>query len=252
MNRYRIDLHTHTVLSPCGSLDMSPQRIVDTAVQRKLDAIGIADHNSMRQCKVIQQLGQEQGLTVFCGVEITTSEEAHCLAFFEKPDEQDEFQDYLDLHLPNIKNRPDKFGYQVWVNRFEEIEGEEDRLLISALSVSIDDIAAKVKSLNGIFIAAHIDRPSFSLISQLGFIDNHLPLDAIEVSFNARLEELLQDNPSLLNYTIISASDAHVPELIGLSPSLMEASALTFSELVLALHHQQGRSIKPEKLRHTI
>lgn len=252
MNRYRIDLHVHTVLSPCGSLDMSPQRIVDTAVQRKLDAIGIADHNSMRQCKVIQQLGQEQGLVVFCGVEITTREEAHCLAFFEKNDEQDEFQRYLDQHLPNIKNRPDKFGFQVWVNRFEEIEGEEDRLLISALNVSIDDIASKVKSLNGIFIAAHIDRPSFSLISQLGFIDNHLPLDAIEVSFNARLEELLQDNPSLLNYTIISASDAHGPELIGLSPSLMESSALTFSELVLALHHQQGRSIKPEKLRHTI
>ena len=41
MKEYRVDLHLHTCLSPCGSLEMSPQRIVETALERGLDAIAV-------------------------------------------------------------------------------------------------------------------------------------------------------------------------------------------------------------------
>lgn len=43
MKEYRVDLHLHTCLSPCGSLEMSPQRIVETALERGLDAIAVTD-----------------------------------------------------------------------------------------------------------------------------------------------------------------------------------------------------------------
>ena len=77
MKEFRVDLHLHTCLSPCGSLEMSPQRIVETALERGLDAIAVTDHNSTLQCPEIQALGKERGLTVFAGAEVTTREEAH-------------------------------------------------------------------------------------------------------------------------------------------------------------------------------
>lgn len=75
-------MHLHTCLSPCGSLEMSPQRIVETALERGVDAIAVTDHNSTLQCPEIQALGEERGLMVFAGAEVTTREEAHCVALF--------------------------------------------------------------------------------------------------------------------------------------------------------------------------
>ena len=82
MKEFRVDLHLHTCLSPCGSLEMSPQRIVETALERGLDAIAVTDHNSTLQCPEILALGEERGLMVFAGAEVTTREEAHCVALF--------------------------------------------------------------------------------------------------------------------------------------------------------------------------
>ena len=38
---FKADLHIHTVLSPCGDLEMSPTAIVDRALERGLDMIAI-------------------------------------------------------------------------------------------------------------------------------------------------------------------------------------------------------------------
>ena len=170
MKEYRVDLHLHTCLSPCGSLEMSPQRIVETALERGLDAIAVTDHNSTLQCPEIQALGEERGLMVFAGAEVTTREEAHCVALFADDRTRAAFQMYLDDYLPPVPNDPERFGDQVWVNARNEIVGEAPYLLISALDRSVEQIAAVVHRLGGLFIAAHVERPSFSLISQLGFI----------------------------------------------------------------------------------
>ena len=45
---FKADLHIHTVLSPCGDLEMSPTAIVDRALSRGLDMIAISDHNTTR------------------------------------------------------------------------------------------------------------------------------------------------------------------------------------------------------------
>jgi predicted metal-dependent phosphoesterase TrpH len=92
MNVYKADLHIHTVLSPCGDLEMSPSNIIRQAKEQKLDIIGITDHNSTRHCKLTAELGERQGIFVLTGVEITTREEVHCLAFFEKPESIDIFR----------------------------------------------------------------------------------------------------------------------------------------------------------------
>ena len=124
LNPYKADLHIHTVLSPCGDLEMSPTAIVDRALERGLDMIAISDHNTTRQVKVTQKVGKEKGLFVLGGVEVTSQEEAHCLCFFETDEQLDQMQAFLDEHLPKIPNDEDRFGYQLIVDENEEIVGE--------------------------------------------------------------------------------------------------------------------------------
>ncbi len=235
---FRADLHIHTLLSPCGSLEMNPARIISEAKKRGLDIIGITDHNTTRQCREVVRIGDEVGVKVFCGVEITTQEEAHCLAFFENFEKLDAFQVYLDAHLSNIKNVPDKFGDQVWVDENEMIAGEETRLLISALDQSVGDIEKEVHKLNGLFIAAHIDRPSYSLISQLEFIPVDLKLDGVELTDISRREMIIKTYSLPKNLAVITSSDAHHPEQIGTKPIELLMEEATFEELRKSLRNQ--------------
>ena len=211
----RADLHIHTVLSPCGDLDMSPRNIVRAAREKGLDIIGIADHNCTRQAGVIQELGRENGLVVLAGAEVTTAEEAHCLAFFPTGEALERFQAFLDQHLPPIPNNPAKFGYQVAVNAEEEIVHEEPYLLISALDTSIETVEQTVHGLGGIFIPAHIDKPAYSILSQLGFVPPDLTCDALEISPRSSRERITAEHPYLATYAFTTASDAHYVEDIG-------------------------------------
>ncbi|WP_430813665.1 PHP domain-containing protein [Carboxylicivirga sp. RSCT41] len=243
MKRFKADLHMHTVLSPCGSLEMSPAVIVNKALERGLDIIGITDHNSTRQCAEVYKIGKQKGLAVLCGAEVTTKEEVHCLTFFENFEKLELFQAYLDKHLPNIPNDVEKFGYQVWVDHAEEIVGQEDRLLISAINQSIDEVEKKVRELNGLFIPAHIFRPSFSVYSQLGFMPFDIIPDAIGMSARVDVEEQIKKHPELKQFAVLRSSDAHFPEQIGTHYSIIEMEEATFDELRKALHQQEGRKI---------
>ena len=170
MKQYLADLHIHTCLSPCGSLEMSPSEIVRRSLAKGLDAIAITDHNTTLQCPEIQSLGERFGLRVFAGVEVTPREEAHSLDYFPTDESRKRFQRYLEEHLPPIPNDPERFGDQVWVNAENEILGEVPYLLLSALDQSVNQIAAQARKVDALFVAAHVERPSFSLISQFGLI----------------------------------------------------------------------------------
>lgn len=243
MKVFIADLHIHTVLSPCGSLEMSPKAIIEAAKSKKLDIIGITDHNSTRQCRVIAGEAEKAGITVYCGVEVTTKEEVHCLAFFENFEKLDEFQHYLDVNLPDIKNDTALFGYQVVVNEAEEIVYEEDKLLISAINKSIDQVEAEVHRLDGIFIPAHVNRPKYSLISQLGFIPPDLKFDALELSKHIETNSFLKSYPYLNKASIIRSSDAHQPELIGESFTRLSMKSSDFSEFRKAIAGTDGREV---------
>ncbi len=243
MNKYRADLHIHTVLSPCGDLEMSPANIIENAREKGLDIIGITDHNTTRHCKLIRKLAEPAGIFVLMGAEVTTREEVHCLTFFENDDQLSEFQDYLEKHLPPIPNNTEKFGYQVVVDEDEQIIDEIEFLLISALDQSIKQVEEKVHSLGGIFIPAHIDRSSYSIISQLGFIPTDILIDGIEISANCKLSSILPFLGGQTERTIIRDSDAHFIENIGTSFSIFELEHRTFSEVKLALQRKQGRKV---------
>ena len=156
MNRFRADLHTHTFLSPCGDIGMVPSFIVETALRKGYDIIGITDHNTTVQAREIRRMVGDGEPYILCGAEITTREEAHCLAFADSEESLDALQRFLDDNLPQVPNDEEMFGYQLAVNADEEVIYEAPYLLISALDKGIDEVAAFVSSIGGLFIPAHL------------------------------------------------------------------------------------------------
>lgn len=209
MKVFKADLHIHTCLSPCGDLDMSPRNIVKVAIEKGLDIIAITDHNSTRNVKTCWELAENTNLFVVGGCEMTSQEEVHCLGYFPDINSLDEFQSYLDQHLSDIENDPEKFGFQVAVDKFDTINYEESRLLVAALDEPLEAIADKVKSMGGIFIPAHIDKSKNSVISQLGFLPYGLNYNALELSPNTCLSTYKSIRPELATHSFTQSSDAH-------------------------------------------
>ena len=99
------------------------------------------------------------------------------------------------------------------------------------------------RKVDALFVAAHVERPSFSLISQLGFIDPCLSLDAIEYNNQQRYSKLLSIHGYLKEQTQYSASDAHCPEQIGTQPSIWQTEELTFDGLRKAFDQKDNHLI---------
>lgn len=241
MRTYRTDLHIHTVLSPCGDLEMSPARIVSLAHACGLDIIGITDHNTTKQCEMVWELGKKLGLTVIPGCEMTSREEVHCLGFFPDFDALNEFQIYLDQHLAIIPNNPDLFGYQAVVDEADNILEELPNYLGASLNVSIEEVEQKVHELFGIFIPAHIDRPRNSLFSQLGFFPPELKVDALQISKLADEKAVRAKYKIGSDITLVKFSDAHYLGDLGNVFTNFEMEEPTFGELRKALLRQEGR-----------
>lgn len=243
MKIHRADLHIHTLLSPCGDLSMSPANIVSAAVEKRLDIIGITDHNSTRQSFLVKKIAGEKGIFVLQGAEVTTREEVHCLAFFENQDTLKSFQEYLDANLPDFRNDPLIFGDQVVVDENEDIIYIEEKLLVNATTVSIEELEKYVHENDGIFIPAHIDRMKNSIYSQLGFIPDDLNADALEVSRRSTPEKFAGLRPEIRRFNIVTDSDAHIPQQIGMVWNNLQIEKISFQEIKMALSGMDGRKI---------
>ncbi|MCK7529904.1 MAG: PHP domain-containing protein [Marinilabiliales bacterium] len=238
MRPIRADLHIHSLLSPCGSLEMSPAEIISRAAAKGLDMIAVSDHNTTLHCELMVTLGLEAGITVLRAAEVTSAEEVHSLVILPGETARISFQHWLDEHCTNVPHDPHLFGDQVVVDRNENIIGEIGHYLPAALSATLDEVEAEAHRLGGLFIPAHIDRPAFSINSQLGFIPEDLYIDALEI---------VGETPDLL-YPVIRNSDAHIPEHIGRRYTTYMLDHPSFAELAMALRGEEGRHIiQPER-----
>ncbi len=241
MRFYKADLHTHTVLSPCGDLDMSPEKIIGEAKRKGLDILGITDHNTTRQCEALIQAAEEKNIFLLCGAEVNTREEVHCLVFFEHSEQLAEFDSFLYDHLGDIQNYPDKFGYQVVVDKKGMILDEIDKLLISATDLPIEEVEKRVHELEGLFIPAHIDRIRNGLMGQLGFVPPGLNFDALELSKNTTRNQFVSENTEYGDFQYIQSSDAHFINDIGAVHTNFYIDKPSFDEVRKALHNKGGR-----------
>ncbi|MBN2298099.1 MAG: PHP domain-containing protein [Deltaproteobacteria bacterium] len=239
---YTCNLHVHTCLSPCGDLDMHPSAIVEEATLQNMDIIAVCDHNTAENVRYVARAAENTSLSVIPGMEVTTREEVHVLAFFERVEQLDTLQAYVYEHLNGLNNEK-AFGMQVIVNEIGEVEGFNERLLIGATEISLEDLVERVHEYGGLAVAAHIDRPSFSVLSQLGFVPAHVPFDALEISARLSLAEARHKFPELEKYTFITSSDAHFIEDLGKTCIRMNLKEPSFSEIRLALQNKDGRYV---------
>jgi predicted metal-dependent phosphoesterase TrpH len=246
MRRFMADLHLHTALSPCASPDMTPPRIVAEALAQGLALIAVCDHNSCGNAAAVagaaaRAEAQAGGgrLAVIPGMEITTAEEVHVLGLF--PDLQSARQAMAGVQagLPAWAP-PQGCTQQRLLDEEGRIVGYESHLLAGSSGLSLSQTVALIRELGGLAVASHVDRRSFSVVSQLGFLPPEVRFDALEISAagaaRGRAAEFLPAGLPLL-----CSSDGHSPEEVGAGCTALELEEPGFAELALALRGAGGR-----------
>jgi len=210
------DLHIHSALSPCADDDMTPNDIIGMALLNELDLIAVTDHNSIanaeaviKAARAVQEKNKKE-LIVLPGIEVSTSEEVHVLCLFCDIESAQSFEAELAPFFSALSNRVDIFGNQILFDENDRVTGEMERMLIAPTGVSFDKLHNLVYKHNGAFIPAHIDRDSFSVISNLGFLPPHLSINAIEISPGGAEKGFDKLNAELYaDKKMVFSSDAH-------------------------------------------
>jgi len=221
---------------------MSPLGVVREALRKGLDLIGVCDHNSAENVLAVKKAGRQNGLMVLGGMEVSSSEEAHILVFFELDEDLGRFQDVIYRHLTGT-NDEHAFGQQLIADDEDGVTGFCERLLIGATSLPLERIVQEARAGNGesLVIAAHVDREAYSIIGQLGFIPPRLALDAVEVSRHMAVAEAVKRFPDCKHYPVITGSDAHNTENIGERFICFTMEDGSVAEIKKALAGRDGR-----------
>lgn len=184
---------------------MSPAEIVHAAVSAGMGGIALTDHQTARNTPAIAECARRAGLGCLFGAEVQTAEEVHTLALFDTVDAALELTEWVYAALPRRKNDPDTFGDQPVVTWDDEIVEMEERLLAAGCARSIPETADFVHARGGLYIAAHIDRPAYSVVAGLGCVPDGV-FDAVELSRTASASDWLAHTAG---HAVIRSSDAH-------------------------------------------
>jgi hypothetical protein len=228
------DFHNHSCLSPCGSLDLSPRVLAETAAARGIGALALTDHNCAKNCPAFGFHCRRLGVIPFYGLEVTTREEVHMVCLFSALDAALSFGEFIYSILMPLPNDPEKTGDQVYVDENDAILGEMEYFLPNAADVGVDGLAPLAAGYGGLVIPAHVDRPAFSMSSQLGVLV-HGPWAAVECT---RLPPVIPGiapaggGPAsaplpldTLGYPLVTGSDAHYIEHVARRPFELDAAA---------------------------
>ena len=234
VKNFSCDFHIHSALSPCASLEMSPKNIVGKAREVGLDIIAITDHNMVENAIYTHEIGKMNDLLVLPGMELQTVEEIHLLAIFGHSETALDFQRRIYQSLPPVPNNADYFGDQVVVDEEDNIVRFEDKLLLNSVQISLEEAVTLIKSYGGIVIPSHIDSPTFSIISQLGYIPEDLAIDAVEIRDKDKIPEVL---PFIMKRGLpfLTSSDAHYLSDIGKRRTRLSLTEACFEAIVKAL-----------------
>jgi len=249
----RADLHVHTVLSPCASREMTPPAIVREASEKGIAVIAVCDHNSAGNVRAVMQAAASlpDGPAVIAGIEITTVEEVHVLGWFRGAAEACAVSDEVASGLPPWRPLAARTGAPSVASALREPEqqlmdaegnqtGIETLMLAAASRFTLSETVDLIHRHGGLSVAAHVDRRSFSVPGQLGFIPDDVPFDALEISAagaaRGKAAEFLSHGLPL-----VSSSDCHFLEDMGTGFTLFDVPEPAFDEVVKALGNREGR-----------
>lgn len=243
MRNFRADLHIHSVLSPCGGLEMSPSAVVTRLQELGVQWFAITDHNSMGNCPAYEVVARKAGLHFSWGVEIQTMEEIHLLAYFDDPSQAQAFDQELYRSLLPLNNDPDFFGDQVIIDENENILRVEPKALINSSVWDLTTATEQVCAFGGLAVPAHIDAEVNSIISQLGFLPPSPNFELLGITAKLNLPKYLDQHPELADKAFIRASDAHYLGDLGRGSCTMRVQEPTAQEILRAARKMDGRYI---------
>lgn len=251
MEQYFVDLHIHIGRTYTGkpvkitaAKNLTLTNILQTAKFPKgLDIVGIIDCHSpeviteMEQlCKEGRLVEMEEGgfrfedeVTLIPGTEMEVLDEncsgpIHLLAYFPGFKQLKEFSYWLSERVTN------------------------NQLSTQRVYETAVHIQEKVKSLDGLFIPAHVFTPFKSLYGKgvkqsMNEVLNPDLIDGIELglSSNTMMADQIGE---LHNFTFVSNSDAHSLPKMAREYQKMTLEAPTFSAIKKALHGQGGNKIE--------
>lgn len=256
MKSFYADLHIHTALSPCGGDEMTPPAIVQAARDCGLGLIAICDHNSAGNVAAVQQAAagirrsrRTAGLTVIAGLEVTTREEVHIVALMPGAEPAAAVSAVVQATLPAADQAArERFGEQRLLDPEGRQTGQEAKLLAAASDLDLATVVRLIQAHQGVAIAAHVNRPSFSVLSQLGLFPQEAGFDAVEVFIPCGVPRpdkgSVMGRFSAFGLPLICSSDAHFLGDIGRCRTIFELQAPTFEELTLAIRGEGGRSVR--------
>ncbi|MCL0095001.1 PHP domain-containing protein [Dehalococcoidia bacterium] len=236
-------MHIHTVLSPCAEVEMIPPLIIRRAQELGLGVIGIMDHNSAENVAAVIEAAEGSGVAVLPGIEVQTREEVHLVTLFDTAQQALTWQTEVFDHLPDLKNDEDHFGAQFVVDATGEYVRRNERFLLTSTDMSLEMVVARVQVLGGLVLPAHVDRPAFSLIANLGFVPPDLDVPAVEIFRSSQEAEVRQRFPQIMGFALVCNGDAHrLNEMMA--RTIFKIAAPTVAELVLALRGERNRWVK--------
>jgi 3',5'-nucleoside bisphosphate phosphatase len=239
---FAADLHVHTVLSPCGADEMTPPAVVEAALRRGLDMIAVCDHNSARNAPAVREAARGV-LAVLHGMEITTAEEVHVLGLFPDAEAALAAGEEVRATLPEADGAARRrFGEQTVCDAEGRAVGRERKLLAAASGFALPEAVRMISRHGGLAVAAHVDRPSFSVFSQLGLFPADAGFDAVEISATGAVPAWA-GLIAALTLPRLHSSDAHFLEEIGKGRTSLRLEEPTFPELARALAGAGGRAV---------
>lgn len=234
------DLHLHSCLSPCGDNDMTPYNLVHMAALQGMQMIALTDHNSCLNCPAAMEVGMQTGLLVIPGMELCTAEEAHVVCLFPALEPAMFFSEFIKTHIPPVQNRTEIFGEQRVMNAEDGILGMESTLLTTASEIRVDRVAPLVREYGGVCFPAHLDRPSYSVISSLGTFEAAWGFHAAELTRAAEAADYTARYPALEALPLLCDSDAHYLENIPEAAAWLDLEECTIPALFAVLKGEKA------------
>ncbi len=210
MTKFYYDLHIHSCLSPCADDEMTPVTVAGVCALNGLSIAALTDHNSCGNLPAFFAACRAYGVVPIAGMELETAESVHLICLFPEFDDAMSFwQSVKDNYMMPFKNKPEVFGNQLYMNEDDEVVGEEETLLITSTTLSIDEAVPLVRESGGFVFPSHIDRTSNGIIAILGDVPPEPSFTFVEFNDSENVLPYREKYASLTGLSVLVNSDAH-------------------------------------------
>lgn len=201
------DLHVHTFYSDST---FSPEEVVACACDKGLDGIAICDHDSVDGIAPCRKLGQDMGIEIIPGIELTvekTDTEIHILGYFMDYEEGwlvKKLKEMQKARVERMRKMVDKLNAEGIGVRAEDVMKASGRGTVGRLHLAQAMLrTGKVPSFKDAFDKyIGFGRPCY--VSSMRFT----PKEAIEILMKA-------GGVPVLAHPYVSGTDEYIPELVG-------------------------------------